>query len=92
MTFILQYNIFQEIEEGSGYDGPSSIVPTRPTGTNYPTRPTTPDHSPIFNLPGITPYDGTGDFTEVTDRIVNRSPYIQKKIKRYPVIAGRSIR
>ena len=83
---------FQEIEEGSGYDQRSSIVPSRPTGTNYPSRPTTPDHSPVFNIPGITPYDGSEDLGEVTDSIINRSPYIQKKLKRYPVTAGRSVR
>ena len=86
---------FQEIEEGSGdtfYEKSSRIVPSQPISTNYPTRPTTPDHSPIFNLPGITPYDGTEDLNEVTDRIINRAPYIQKKIKRYPMTAGRSVR
>ena len=79
-------------KEGSGYEGPSSIVPSRPIGTNYPTRPTTPDHSPVFNIPGITPYDGSEDLVDVTDRIINKSPYIQKKLKRYPVTAGRSVR
>ena len=81
--------VSQEIE-GSGYDGPSSIVPTRVSGS--PTRPPTPDHSPTFNIPGITPYDGSEEVEDITDRIVNRKPYIQKKIKRYPVIAGRSVR
>ena len=82
----------QEIEEGSGYGGPSTIMPTRPTDA-YRTR--FPEQSPVYPV-GPTPYDGDDDdgddsMVVVTDRI-NRKPHIQKKLRKYAVVAGRLAR
>ena len=72
----------QEIEEGSGnepYDYSSSIVPSRPSGSVEPTM-------------TFSPYDEDDPPLVVTDRIINSKPVVQRRLQKYPVTAGKSIR
>ncbi len=90
---------YEEVEEGSGneaYDGRSTISPTKVTGVVTPRATRLPEFSPTFPVPGSRDDTSTRDSTIVTDRlpipIVNQPPYIQKKLRKYAVTAGRSLR
>ena len=81
---------FQELEEGSGnedYNEVASIVPTRPIDS-IPDRTKVPEFSPIY--PSY--YDPNREAGTVTEKIPNQAPYVQTKLKKYQVVAGKSFR
>ena len=89
---------YDEVEEGSGnedYEGPSTISPTRVTEMITPKGTRPPEFSPTFPVPG-SKADTKTESTIVTERlpipVVNQPPYIQKKLRKYAVTAGRSLR
>ena len=90
-TFV---SIFQDIEEGSGneaYDYSSSsvfpIVPSRALDEVRPPPPPRPTSS-------YSPFDeDDSQITTLTDdSMENSAPYVQKKLQKFPVTAGKSIR
>lgn len=81
---------FQEIEEGSGnedYNEVASIMPTRPVDS-IPDRTKVPDFSPIY--PSY--FDTNREPAVVTEKIPNQAPYVQTKLRKYPITAGKSFR
>jgi|FrelakmetLWP11LW_1041352.scaffolds.fasta_scaffold376465_1 hypothetical protein len=62
-------------------------MPTRPVDS-IPDRTKVPDFSPIY--PSY--FDPNREPAIVTEKIPNQPPYVQTKLKKYQVIAGKSFR
>ena len=81
---------FQEMEEGSGnedYNEVASIMPTR-LADSVPDRTKVPEFSQIY--PSY--FDSNREAGTVTEKMPNQPPYVQTKLKKYHVVAGKSFR
>jgi hypothetical protein len=80
--------------EGSGnddYDGPTTILPTKASDMVTTPKTRLPEFSPTFTV-GIGSRDREPVITTERHPAMNQPPHIQKKLRRYAVTAGRSLR